>query len=39
MTSFNDDLLKWTSKPSYMSRKIFGNNLVTYIKTLTLKLT
>ena len=31
--------LKWTSKPSYMSHKVFGNNLVTIRKkklTLTL---
>ena len=27
------DYLKWTSKPSYMPRKIFGNDLVAYLKT------
>ena len=33
------DYLKWTSKPSYMSQKTFGNNLVAIPKievTLTL---
>ena len=33
------DYLKCTSKPSYMSHKIFGNNLVTILKSkLALKL-
>ena len=30
------DYLKWTSKPSYMSQKIFDNNLVAICKKVTL---
>ena len=28
LLSDKKDILKWTSKPSYMSQKIFDNNLV-----------
>ena len=40
LVSNHKDYLKWTSKPSYMSHKIFDNDLVTIRKnkvTLTLK--
>ena len=32
LVSNKRDYLKWTLKPSYMSQKIFGNNLVAVCK-------
>ena len=32
LVSNEKDYFKWTSKPSYMSQKIFYNNLAKYVK-------
>ena len=32
----NKNYLKWTSKPSYMSLKMFDNNLVAILKSYTI---
>ena len=33
LVSNKKDYLKWTSKPSYMSQKMFGDNLVVICKS------